>query len=76
MCVMLITVFLHPLPNSCVDRAATSEGKLTELSQAGWNISYEKYSSIKGIELPARSVLVAPEGQATLKVLLRDWTLE
>lgn len=73
-----ISYWLRGLPASDlpIDGVAKSDGKLTTLSQAGWQISYEKYSSKRGIELPTRLVLVAPEGQVTLKLLLRDWTLE
>lgn len=62
-----------PSPDYDIDEITLSEsgGTLKSLQQDGWLISYSKYVSADGLQLPAK--LVAEHQDIRLKVILQKW---
>lgn len=49
-------------------------GRLTELEQLGWRVSYERYAEFDGLLLPTKMTLENPRLKA--KLVLRSWQTE
>ena len=48
-------------------------GQLAGISQAGWNVSYEKYTRVGTLDLPAR--MTVQREQLKLRLSINKWTL-
>ena len=63
-----------PAPSVRVDSAVTEMGRLQQLQQGGWHISYEDYRQTGAYSLPAKMRL-SREGVSS-KLILRDWKFD
>jgi outer membrane lipoprotein LolB len=62
-----------PAPSVDVEHAVTEMGRLQQLQQGGWLISYEDYRQEGAYSLPAKMRL-SRDGVSS-KLILREWTL-
>lgn len=53
--------------------ALDEQGRVAELQQLGWKVSYARYRKIATVSLPGKVVMVHPEYQ--LRVVIRDWQI-
>jgi outer membrane lipoprotein LolB len=49
-----------------------NDGRLTRLSQHGWNVEYDRYREFSGMALPTR--VDARSGARRVKFVMREWT--
>lgn len=50
-----------------------SFGHLDRLEQAGWQLNYDHYTSVKGIDLPQRISITGPQQQ--MRLVIKTWSL-
>lgn len=62
-----------PAPNSQAIKSFDAYHHLTELKQPGWQILYQRYTAIKGIDLPSKILL--KRGQLQVKFVIASWKL-
>lgn len=60
-----------PNPKSTFDLSRNDQGRAKVLSQAGWNIAYDRYMPVGGDLLPARLVLTA--GDVRVRIIIDHW---
>jgi outer membrane lipoprotein LolB len=60
-------------PGPVDQRHIDVEGRITLLSQNGWDVEYKKYKEFSGLALPTR--LDARSGRQHVKFIMRDWTI-
>lgn len=60
-----------PNPASTFDLSRNDQDRAKALSQAGWNISYDRYMPVGGDTLPARLVLTA--GDVRVRIVIDHW---
>ena len=65
-----------PDPAVPVQHLTLEAGRALGFSQSGWSIRYDAYAVTQGLEMPTRLSLHAPAAQLTVRVMLRQWTLE
>jgi outer membrane lipoprotein LolB len=49
------------------------DGRIVQLKQGAWDVSYQYYTSTAGVDLPARMTLTS--GRLRLILVVRDWRL-
>ena len=63
-----------PEPDSVIDDMETDElGRLVQLKQSDWSISYQSYTRVDGYQLPARIDLQRDE--SSIRMLINYWNL-
>ena len=62
-----------PAPNSSASTTFDPYHHLIELEQQGWQIQYERYTAIQGIDLPSK--LRLKRGQLQVKIVISSWKL-
>ncbi len=62
-----------PAPNSPASTTFDAYHHLIELKQQGWQIQYERYTAIQGIDLPSK--LRLKSGQLQVKLVISSWKL-
>jgi outer membrane lipoprotein LolB len=63
-----------PEPEVKISRLTVDEsGRISTMEQSGWQLSYSRYSSQGGYELPGQIALV--NGDMKLRLAIRRWTL-
>lgn len=62
-----------PDPSLPSDLQENPQGRLQQVSQAGWLVSYDGYQDVAGDVLPARLVLTRPN--VRVKVIIDHWAL-
>lgn len=62
-----------PAPEPVADEIQLQEGRLQQLSQAGWDIEYQRFTVAHGLSLPSKIVLQRPDTRLT--VLIKQWQL-
>ncbi|MEO7207940.1 MAG: lipoprotein insertase outer membrane protein LolB [Steroidobacteraceae bacterium] len=60
-----------PNPGSTFDLSRNDQDRAKVLSQAGWNIAYDRYMPVAGDLLPARLVLTA--GDVRVRIIIDHW---
>ncbi|HET6566131.1 MAG TPA: lipoprotein insertase outer membrane protein LolB [Xanthomonadales bacterium] len=60
-------------PNEWEQRELDQEGRITYLSQSGWNVEFSNYRLEKDVWLPGK--LVARNQQNSVKLAISEWTL-
>jgi outer membrane lipoprotein LolB len=60
-----------PNPKSSFDLSRNDQDRAKVLSQAGWNIAYDRYMPAAGDWLPARLVLTA--GDVRVRIVIDHW---
>lgn len=60
-----------PNPTSTFDLSRNDQDRAKVLSQAGWNISYDRYTPVTGDVLPSRLVLTA--GDVRVRIVIDHW---
>ena len=55
------------------DLILDDKGRIMELSQSGWQISYIRYTKSSGYDLPGK--IVMQNGKLKIRLLIRDWNL-
>jgi outer membrane lipoprotein LolB len=60
-----------PNPAATFDLSRNDQDRAKALSQAGWNISYDRYMPVAGDVLPARLVLTA--GDVRVRIVIDHW---
>ena len=58
------------LPVTAIER---NNALATFLEQDGWEIRYSDYENYRGLAMPSRMTLKAPQAKLSLRVILRDW---
>lgn len=58
-------------PGRLADRDLDADGRMTRLSQHGWEVEYQRYRDFSGMALPVR--LEARNGERQVKFVMRDW---
>lgn len=61
-----------PNPAATFELSRNDQDRAKALSQAGWNISYDRYMPVAGDVLPARLVLTA--GDVRVRIVIDHWT--
>lgn len=62
----------RPDPSIAVDAISSdADGRPLTIEQSGWQVEYKAYTSVDGLELPARVELVRDDVSA--KLILRGW---
>lgn len=59
-------------PGAVDQRQIDAEGRITLLSQDGWEVEYKKYKEFSGLVMPIR--LDARNGDQRVKFIMREWT--
>lgn len=59
-------------PGRIERRDLDEAGRMTHLSQHGWNVEYERYRDFSGLALPTR--VEARSGARQVKFVMRDWS--
>lgn len=62
-----------PVPNVASQKERDSSGRLSILAQQGWRIEYSRYSSVKGVDLPARIAL--NNDTLNVKIIINQWQI-
>lgn len=63
-----------PVPGKRINKLSLDDnGRVTEMEQSGWQISYSRYSSRRGVELPGKVAL--QNGGIRLRLVIRDWLI-
>lgn len=63
-----------PSPQTIVQTMLLDEqSRLSELTQAGWRVSYKRYQTHKGLQLPAKMELL--NASLKVKLVIRQWEL-
>jgi len=60
-----------PAPHFEVEQLGLENQRLALLKQAGWEISYERYSGFDGVSLPTRMQI--RRGETSVRLLIRRW---
>lgn len=60
-----------PVPNLPADEKFDDYHHLTELSQQGWNIQFQRYTSVNGIDLPSKIFLQYQ--QFKIRLIVSQW---
>lgn len=61
-----------PEPGMVINRLILDDkGRVTDLSQSGWQISYSRYVSLGDYELPRR--IVIDNGNLRIRLVIREW---
>lgn len=58
-------------PGRIARRDLDEAGRMTRLSQQGWEVEYKRYEEFSGLALPTR--LEARKGERHVKFAMRDW---
>lgn len=61
-------------PGPIESRQLAPDGTVSELSQAGWVVSYGGYLDVDGLLLPRK--LTARQGERKVKLAVREWRLQ
>lgn len=61
-------------PGEVESRALSDDGTLQWLRQSGWTIEFGRYREVGGVALPLK--LTASLGERSVKLAVRDWTLD
>jgi len=59
-------------PGQVTRRDLDEAGRMTRLTQHGWDVEYERYQEFSGLALPTR--VVARSGERQVKFVMRDWS--
>jgi outer membrane lipoprotein LolB len=62
-----------PTPNGAAKTQFDKQQRLIHLEQDGWDIRYQHYITVNGLDLPDRMILVSPSMQA--KFVIKQWTV-
>lgn len=62
-----------PIPGLNFSRTLDTNNHLASLEQDGWNLQYERYVSINGIDLPHKIVLRNPRWQ--VRLVITQWQI-
>ena len=62
-----------PDPTTPITSQQVADGRLIELQQSGWTITYSGYQPVDGIWLPHKIIMSRP--QASLTLLTKQWHL-
>ncbi len=62
-----------PAPDIPVAQRELSDGRLSQLSQAGWDLEYTEYQDVNGRALPRR--IRFSRAEVSGKILLKEWVL-
>lgn len=62
-----------PWPDANIDASQYNAGQLVALSQAGWQLQFDRYQPHQGLLLPGR--IKARQGATRFTLLISDWTL-
>lgn len=62
-----------PWPDAEVEDSHYNAGQLTQLAQAGWQLSFDRYQLHQGLMLPGR--IKARQGDTRFTLLISDWAL-
>lgn len=60
-------------PGPVDERQLDPDGRITLLSQEGWDVEYKKYKEFSGMVMPTR--LDARNGDQRVKFIMREWSL-
>lgn len=60
-----------PWPDAIVTDSHYNAGQLTQLAQAGWQLSFDRYQLHQGLMLPGR--IKATQGDTRFTLLISDW---
>jgi outer membrane lipoprotein LolB len=63
-----------PAPNTPVEATRDAQGRLQQLEQSGWNISYQRYQDVAGSAWPVKIRLERDD--LTVKLVIDQWQLE
>lgn len=61
-------------PGSAENEEIGSDGLLVSLLQFGWNVSFTRYDSVEGVELPVR--LTATQNDYRVKLAISRWRMD
>ena len=62
-----------PAPGSAHAEVLGDDRRLASFEQAGWQVRYDRYEAVGGIDLPARIEMAT--GRLRLRVVVSDWRL-
>ena len=63
-----------PAPDRRVKKMFLDDaGRISEMQQSGWQVTYSRYSSQGSVELPGKIVL--QNGRLKLRLIIRDWVI-
>lgn len=62
-----------PAPNARYTHVLDANNHLTQLNQAGWTVTYLRYSAVNNIDLPAQILLANPQWQ--VRLVIKQWQL-
>jgi outer membrane lipoprotein LolB len=62
-----------PAPQIAAEKRFDDYHHLIQLNQQGWNIEFLRYTTVNGIDLPAKMVLKYP--QLNVKIIVSQWQL-
>ena len=73
-----IQYWLRGLPDPSLPVEALEYDGVTPcaLQQHGWQVSYETFREVRGLDMPARLTLLAPAADLSLRIVLRNWDLQ
>jgi outer membrane lipoprotein LolB len=60
-------------PHNPVTKLTNKHNKTESFEQNGWSVSYRRYSSVKGRDLPTK--IVIEQDQAKLTLIIKSWTI-
>lgn len=64
-----------PAPGRAVDELELHDGRASSIRQAGWAITIQDYDASTAPPLPTRLVFEAPAAGLTLRMIVREWTV-
>jgi outer membrane lipoprotein LolB len=62
-----------PVPNVASQKERDTSGRLSILAQQGWRIEYSRYSTVKGVDLPAKIAL--NNDTLNVKIIINQWQI-
>ncbi|CAM4457757.1 MAG: Outer-membrane lipoprotein LolB [Legionellaceae bacterium] len=64
-----------PVPNKRAICQWDTLHRLSNLKQDHWEIKYNEYTNIQGMDLPIKLILINPQYQLQVKLIIRQWQL-
>lgn len=63
-----------PVPDKRIKKLLLDdEGRVSEMEQSGWMVTYSRYSSQGSVDLPGK--IVMENGRLKLRLVIRDWVI-
>ncbi|MDX1556158.1 MAG: lipoprotein insertase outer membrane protein LolB [Xanthomonadales bacterium] len=59
-------------PQGKAEHSLDEAGRITQLSQYGWTVEYDRYKEFSGIQLPTK--IEARKGARLVKLIMREWS--